>query len=144
MPVDFSLECNVMLRLILLILFSFALTAVSANDEIKCNPDGNQLEINACASFDFSKADNELNETYQALIKKEAHDKLFINKLRLAQKAWLAFRDADLEARFVCTENDARICWGSMYPMLFFSRKAELTRERNKQLRQILKDGLGE
>ncbi len=45
-----------MLRLILLILFSFASTAVSANDEIKCNPDGNQLEINACASFDFSKA----------------------------------------------------------------------------------------
>ena len=77
-----------MLRLILLILFSFALTAVSANDEIKCNPDGNQLEINACASFDFSKADNELNETYQAIIKKEANDKLFISIHRVKTPAF--------------------------------------------------------
>jgi hypothetical protein len=31
-----------------------------------------------------------------------------------------------------------------MYPMLFSSRKAELTRERTKHLQQILKDGRGE
>jgi uncharacterized protein YecT (DUF1311 family) len=131
-------------RQILMILIALAVTTVSANDEIRCNPDGNQIELNACARDDFSKADSELNKTYQALIKKEADDKLFISKLRLAQKAWLAFRDAELDARFACAESDVRVCWGSMYPMLFLSRKAELTRERNKQLLQMLKDGPGE
>jgi uncharacterized protein YecT (DUF1311 family) len=87
-------------RQILMILITFAVTTASASDEIKCNPGGNQLEINACARDDFAKADSELNKTYQALIKKEADDKLFISKLRLAQKAWLAFRDAELDARF--------------------------------------------
>ncbi len=131
-------------RQILMILIALAVTTASASDETKCNPGGNQLELNACARDDFAKADSELNKTYQALIKKEADDKLFISKLRLAQKAWLAFRDAELDARFACAESDVRICWGSMYPMLFLSRKAELTRERNKQLLQMLKDGPGE
>lgn len=129
---------------ILMILIALVVTTASANDEIKCNLDGNQLELNACARDDFAKADSELNKTYQALIKKEADNKLFISKLRLAQKAWLAFRDAELDTRFACAESDVRICWGSMYPMLFLSRKAELTRERNKQLLQMLKDGPGE
>jgi len=133
-----------MLGIVLLILFALVPLASWAGDEIRCNKGGNQLELNACASDDFAKADKELNQTYQSLIKKEADDPLFISRLRLAQKAWLAFRDADLDARFACAEDDARICWGSMYPMSFVSRKAELTRERTKHLKQILKDGRGE
>ena len=133
-----------MLRIFLLIVCALVPIASWASDEIKCNKGGNQLELNACASNDFAEADAELNQTYQTLIKKEADDPLFISKLRLAQKAWVAFRDADLEARFACSEDDARICWGSMYPMSFLFRKAELTRERTKHLKQILKDGRGE
>jgi uncharacterized protein YecT (DUF1311 family) len=116
----------------------------AGDDEIKCNQNGNQLELNACASDEFAKADKELNQTYQALIKKESDDQLFISKLRVAQKAWLAFRDADLEAMFACSNADVRICWGSMYPMSFFYRKAELTRERTKHLQRVLKEGRGE
>ena len=112
--------------------------------KIKCNKGGTQLELNACASDDFAKAEEELNQTYQSLIKKEADGTLFISKLLFAQKTWLAFRDADLNARFACSKDDARICWGSMYPMSFLSRKAALTRERTKHLKQILKDGRGE
>lgn len=112
-------------------------------DDVKCNEAGGQLELNACARDDFEKADKELNRTYQALIKKEADDPLFIHKLRVAQKAWIVFRDADLEAYFACSESDVRICFGSMYPMLFLSRKAALTHERTKHLKQILKEGRG-
>ncbi|NMQ19058.1 DUF1311 domain-containing protein [Candidatus Competibacter phosphatis] len=57
---------------ILIILIALAVTAASASDEIKCDPGGNQLEINACARDDFAKADSELNKTYQALIKKRS------------------------------------------------------------------------
>lgn len=133
-----------MQRTVLFALIALVHIASCAGDEIKCNDGGNQLELNACANDAFVKADKELNQTYQSLIKKEANDLLFINKLRFAQKAWLAFRDADLEARFACSEDNVRICWGSMYPMSFLYRKAELTRERTKHLQQILKDGRGE
>ena len=81
---------------------------------------------------------------YQALVKKEAADLTFVGKLPLAQKAWVAFRDAELEARFVYADGDERVCWGSMYPMLCLSRKTELTRDRTRQLQQILKDGRGD
>lgn len=124
----------------LLIIVSLEL---SANEEIKCNAAGNQLELNICALDDFSKADKDLNETYQSLIKKEGGNVVFISKLRLAQKAWIIFRDADVAARFACPEDNVRTCWGSAYTMSYLYRKAELTRERTKHLGEILRDGLG-
>lgn len=133
-----------MIRSILVILIALAVALPAAGDDIGCNPEGNQLALNACARDEFSKADNDLNQAYQALIRKKADDKLFISKLRLAQKAWLVFRDAELEARFACAENDIKICWGSTYPMLFLSSKAALTRDRNIQLQQMLTDNGGE
>ena len=51
-------------RQILMILIALAVTTASANDEIKCDLGGNQLELNACARDDFAKADSELNKTY--------------------------------------------------------------------------------
>lgn len=115
-----------------------------ADAPVKCNTAGNQLELNACASNDFARADAELNRTYQQLLKKMADEPVFIRKLRVAQNAWLVFRDADLDARFSCAEDDIRQCWGSMYPMSFLARKTELTKERIRQLQQILKDGIGQ
>lgn len=133
-----------MIRFVFMVILILAPIASHAMDDVKCNNSGGPLELNACAKDDFEKADKELNKTYQALIKKEVNDSLFISKLRLAQKAWLVFRDADIEAQFACSEPDIRTCYGSMYPMSFLSRKAELTRERTKHLQQILKEGHGE
>ncbi len=135
---------RIILRAVLFALIALVPIALWAGDEIKCNDSGGQLELNVCARDDLAKADKELNQTYQSLIKKETDDPLFISKLQLAREAWLAFRDADLEARFACSEDNVRICWGSMYPMSLLFRKAELTRERTKHLQQILKDGRGE
>ena len=119
--------------------------AAFAKDEIKCNNVGNQQELEACARDDFSEADNALNKVYKALIKKEVDDPLFVSKLRIAQKAWLVFLEADLDAQFACPKEDSKlVCWGSMYPMSYLSRKAELTRERTKHLQRLLKEGHGE
>jgi uncharacterized protein YecT (DUF1311 family) len=131
-------------RTLLFTLIALSSLAGWADDEIKCNKDGTQLELNVCAYDEFLAADKELNDVYQSLIKKEAGDKAFISKLRLAQKAWLAFRDAELEARFACADANVKVCWGSMEPMLFSYRKAELTRERTQHLQQILKEGIGQ
>ena len=120
------------------------LGSVSANaEEIKCNTVGSQLEMNVCAKDDFDKADKELNKIYMAVIKKEEDDSLFVEKLRVSQKKWLVFRGADVEAFFACSDEDKKICFGSMYPMSLNSYKADLTRIRTNQLKRILKNGRG-
>ena len=119
-----------------------ALTPALAQ-EFKCNPSGSQPELNACATDDFNKADKELNATWQALLRKEAQDKVFIAKLRAAQKAWLAFRDAELDAHFACDSDNPRMCWGSMEGMSFMMRKKDLTQQRTKMLKDMLEHGHG-
>ena len=119
-----------------------ALTPALAQ-EPRCNPSGNQAELNECAADDLIKADKELNTTWQALLRKEAADKVFIAKLRAAQKAWLAFRDAELEAHFACDSDNPRVCWGSMEGMSFLMRKKDLTQQRTKMLKDMLEHGHG-
>jgi len=116
----------------------------SATGDIKCNLSGTQIELNACAKDDFAQADKELNDAYRAVVKMFADDKLFISRLKLAQKSWIQYRDADLDAYFACSDPDIRICFGSMFPLSYFSRKTAFTRERTNHLNQIIKHGRGE
>ena len=41
-----------------------------------------------------------LNDNYRRIFKLYADDPVFLNKLKAAQRAWLKFRDAELEALF--------------------------------------------
>ena len=61
---------------------------------------------------------------------------MFIRKLREAQRAWLAFREAELAARY--PEQDKRLSYGSVYPMCRRQVLAELTGQQTAQLRQWL------
>jgi uncharacterized protein YecT (DUF1311 family) len=89
----------------------------------------------------FHKADISLNETYSKILKLYAKDKQFITKLKTAQRAWLAFRDAQLEALFPKT--DKRAEYGSVYPMCHCSALQVLTEARTTQLQRWL-DGTQE
>ena len=100
----------------------------------ECNLEGNQAELNQCAYDDFLTADDALNDVYQKLIKKSKGDKTYIKQLRQAQRAWIKFRDAELDAMFSCAEEDIKLCWGSMVGMLYPSAKADLTEERTKKI----------
>jgi len=86
-----------------------------------------QAAMNAQARSEFVQADAELNRTYEALLTKlpDAEGK---EKLKKAQRAWLAFRDA--EAAFAADKVRA----GSMAPTLRYETITELTRQRIKQL----------
>jgi uncharacterized protein YecT (DUF1311 family) len=130
-----------MRMLVLVILASIGGHATAA-DFAMCNEAGTQLELNACAADDFEKADKELNEAYSELLRERRDEPVFVKRMRAAQKAWLAFRDAELEAIFACEDANPRICWGSMYPMSYSFEKARLTRERTQALRAILREGL--
>ncbi len=101
----------------------------------------NQVQIDACAASDFAAADRELNAVYARIQRDYAHDAAVLAKLRLAQRAWLAFRDAELAARY--PDADPATAYGSAYAGCAAGVKAELTRARTTELKRWL-DGVAE
>lgn len=132
-----------MKKLIAIILLLCVSTATYADDSaFKCNPAGNQAELNQCALDEYQAADRKLNDTWKKLMAKFKNDKTATAKLKAAQKAWLVFRDAEIEATFACDAGD-RSCWGSMEPMLRHGELTALTQARTTRLQKYLKNGLG-
>lgn len=99
-----------------------------------------QLEMNEQAHSKYEKADKEMNRVYQQILK-SYHDELFIQKLKAAQRAWLAYRDAHLEELYPA--KDPKVEYGSVYPMCYSIELEDLTIQRTKVLRQWL-DGVQE
>lgn len=127
-----------MIALVVLAGLSMLSTNVSAEG---CNPEGTQMEMNQCAADDYAKADKALNDVWKALMAKEKENKAYTNKLREAQRAWIAFRDAEVAAMYACAEENPRFCWGSMYPLLYNTELATLTEARTKTLKSYLEHG---
>ncbi len=127
----------------ILLVWGLSQATVWANDAVKCNHDGNQAELNACAYEDYQAADKKLNETWKKLITKFKAEKTATAKLKAAQKAWIAFRDAEMDAMFACEDGNVQVCWGSMYPMLLNGELQTMTEVRTAQLQKYLDQGLG-
>jgi uncharacterized protein YecT (DUF1311 family) len=109
--------------------------------EIKCDPAGTQAEMNACAAENAEAADDELNAAYRAVIACGKNDPTFIGNLKAAQRLWIQFRDAELQARFPVPEGEnERVLYGSMYPMELLGEKEKLARERTRQLHAFIDD----
>jgi uncharacterized protein YecT (DUF1311 family) len=105
----------------------------------QCNPGGSQAELNVCAADAARSADDELNDVYRQVIACRADEPAFIDNLRSAQRLWIQFRDAELEARFPVPEGaNERILYGSMYPLHWLGEKERLTKERSVQLRRLM------
>jgi uncharacterized protein YecT (DUF1311 family) len=100
-----------------------------------------QLDLNDCAGEQFAAADAELNRVYKAILEKYKGDALFIEKLRVVQRAWLAYRDAEMDAKYPHSNEDRY--YGSIFPMCDNVYRAQLTQERIKKLREWL-DGAEE
>ena len=92
-----------------------------------------QPELNRQAREDFSKADKELNQVYQQLLSKI--DKESQEKLKIAQRHWVAFRDSQAE---LVADFEAR--GGSMLPMLYEAERSSITEARTKDLKKFLKE----
>ena len=100
-----------------------------------------QLERNQCATSDLKAADDELNRVYQAILNKYKNDQEFLERLHNAQRAWLTFRDAELEAKYPFGDKQSH--YGSVYPMCANRFFAQRTQERIQHLREWL-DGTEE
>jgi uncharacterized protein YecT (DUF1311 family) len=85
--------------------------------------------MNRAAGDKFEKADAELNRVYAEIRKVYANDPEFLRKLRDAQRIWLQFRDAEMEALFP-PRSDEPGYYGSVHPMCLAEYRAKLTTER--------------
>jgi uncharacterized protein YecT (DUF1311 family) len=95
-----------------------------------------QADLTECAGNDLKSADDELNATYQQLLKKAAGDPFALRKIKAAQRAWVAFRDAQIEAFYPAEDKQKE--YGTVFPMCADLRLADLTRERTKMLKETL------
>ena len=132
------------MRRAMLVLLCAALPFAALAQQPDCKAPGTQLEIDACAGADFSKADAELNSVWKSIQARYKDRPQFLEKLKASQRLWLQFRDAELEALYPLAKGqDARAEYGSMYPTCYTGAKAKLTRQRTEQLKVWL-DGAQE
>lgn len=88
----------------------------------------------------FKATDVRLNKVYGQILQEYKTDTLFIKRLKEAQRAWLHFRDAQLEARFpTAKKSDKNAEYGSIYSECACFEMNELTKQRIAQLEAWLK-----
>ncbi|MES2569949.1 MAG: lysozyme inhibitor LprI family protein [Verrucomicrobiota bacterium] len=92
-----------------------------------------QSEMNEQARKNFEKVDARLNSVYKKLI--ATLDSESQVKLKAAQRAWIAFRDAEAEFKA-----DLAARGGSMAPMIHSATAADLTEKRLRQLEAALQE----
>jgi uncharacterized protein YecT (DUF1311 family) len=85
----------------------------------------NQVAMNACASDEAARADALLNDVYRTLLQKTT-DATAATKIKVAERAWIAYRDAYIDAMYPAENKRAE--YGSMYPMEMALLRARLTR----------------
>ncbi|HYP52270.1 MAG TPA: lysozyme inhibitor LprI family protein [Pyrinomonadaceae bacterium] len=96
-----------------------------------------QAAMNQCAAKELEQADAELNRVYRQLLEANKEDRLFVEKMTQAERAWVAFRDAQMDALYPPVDNPPA-SYGSVFPMCYGRAKAKLTRERTQQLKAML------
>ena len=97
-----------------------------------CDNAKTQFELDKCAGDAFTKADAALNSTYKSVMARLTSDDETRQALVGAQKAWLAFRDAE------CGFEAAGARGGSIEPMIVAQCRTRLTEVRTGALRGLL------
>ncbi len=98
----------------------------------ECADPPNQLAMNECSGKAFEEADRKLNDTYQHIMSRVGDDAATKKLLVDAQRAWIAFRDAE------CMVRSSRGAGGSIYPLLVTTCRRFLTEDRLKDLQRYL------
>ena len=116
-----------------LLVFSSLITISSqSNASDNCNNLKTQLEMNACAANEYQRDDAKLNEYYKELAEKLGPSEK--ERLKAAQRAWIKFRDLQ------CELEASRYEGGSIRPLVRSSCLAQVTKQRNEDLRRMIED----
>jgi len=115
---------------LVLCLFSASLAAQTPStggESCSQSPNATQTDLNQCAAKELQKTESSL----AALLKE-----LGIDRSSPEQKAWEAYRDAQLKAIYPATDNDIAE-YGSAYPMCLATLKKRLTEGRIRDLKGL-------
>ena len=88
-----------------------------------------QTEMNQEAQSRYLKSDKELNLVYDQILKEYNKDDEFITSLKIAQRIWVQFRDAETNSKFPA--RNSRIEYESIYPLCLANYLTELTQKNN-------------
>ncbi|WP_161973727.1 lysozyme inhibitor LprI family protein [Hwanghaeella grinnelliae] len=103
-----------------------------------------QRDLTDCAARDMDAAEIQMNTLYAIVLDKFRGDPETLGKIRAAQQAWLAFREAHVAAVYPKADTpDAQYEYGSSLSMCMASVAANLTGPRIAQLRDWA-DGIPE
>jgi uncharacterized protein YecT (DUF1311 family) len=95
-----------------------------------------QAGMNERACAGNRRADAEMNRVYQQILSEYQDKAEFVEKLKEAQRAWVAYRDAHMEALY--PGEDKRSLYGSAHEMCACPEMENLARERTALLRRWL------
>ena len=104
--------------------------SIAAEDKNPCKDPQTQKEINACSTWQYEQADEQLNLVFRNLVSKLNGQQQA--NLRAAQRVWIIFRDA--HCRFVADNKRG----SSMYPTVLYGCLTSVTDSRTAQLDKIL------
>ena len=96
--------------------------------EPDCSDPQTQMDMSVCAAKDYKAADAKLNATYKKLEQRYADNPDAKAALVAAQRAWIAFRDAECDLTALGAQR------GSVYPMVRAMCLQSLTVDRTGQL----------
>ncbi|HXZ27994.1 MAG TPA: lysozyme inhibitor LprI family protein [Terriglobales bacterium] len=122
---------------VLLAAGSLSCLAQESKEYAACNQKAvAQPDLNACAREEAARVDAELNQVYAQLLKAAKDDPDAVAKIKAAEKAWVVYRDAYLEAMYPAKDKQAE--YGSEYLMEVSLLTAKLTRRQIEALKGLL------
>ena len=121
----------------LMTVISFACFAQDSAEYRACSDKANtQSEMTACASEEAARVDAKLKTTYRALLARVTSQPEALAKIKAAERAWTAYRDAYIEATYPAEDKATE--YGSIYPLDVNLLRAKLTRRQVAALEDML------
>ena len=120
------------------VLNSFACIAQTSEQYRACNNGARtQSEMNVCASEEAASMDARLNQVYEELLSQTANHQEAIAKIKAAERAWLIYRDAYIDAMYPAKDKQTE--YGSVYPMEVDLLRAKLAQLQVDALEEMLR-----
>lgn len=121
-----------MLRILLLAALAGSIACSGPAAAAGCDGAATQAELDACAGAEYAATDKALNQAYSTIMKRLAGNDGQRDLLKAAQRAWIAFRDA--ECAFAVDPSQQ----GTIFPMLMTQCLNGVTQGRLEQLQKYL------
>lgn len=123
---------------VLLLLTALPLFSQDSAQFKACNAKAQtQMDMNACAGDEANRVDAKLNALYKQVLAKAAGEENAVAKIKASERAWIAYRDAYVDATYPATDKQAE--YGSMYGMDVALLRARLTQQHIADLQELLK-----